>query len=399
MKVKRIVARDMRTALAEFRDRLGPDAVVLSNRRLSQGVELVGATGVPASSGSRSRRAPAGDAGAAEPGPRRRVGATGSDAKGPSDLHELRAELRREMAGLRSALESRVDELVWGQHAARRRSHAGLWGWLSELGLATDLCEVLTGHCSPATNARTARSRALAALEAMLPVAGDRIIEDGGVVALVGPTGVGKTTTIAKLAARHMITHGPGSLALLSTDQRRVGAQEQLRAFARILGVPHIHCTPGQEPRRLLEELRGKRLMLVDTAGIGQRDAKLPAHLDALRAVGEQVRSYLVLPATADLCTLDQVAVAFRDAPLSGSIITKVDESARLGNALSVVIRHELPVAYLGVGQSVPEHLELASARRLVQRLDDMLAEWTAGPLQAETTLGEGVRQPTEEAG
>ena len=210
--------------------------------------------------------------------------------------------------------------------------------------------------------------QALGWLAHHVPVTGDDIIDHGGVVALVGPTGVGKTTTVAKLAARYSLRHGPGRVALVTTDSFRVGAHEQLRIYARILGVPLRIANNPEQLLEVLSGLRDKALVLIDTAGMSQRDMRLSEQFALLHAEGSRIQSYLVMATTAQRSVLDETVRAFQAVALRGCILTKVDESTSLGSALSVAIEQRLAVAYVSDGQRVPEDMHPARAHSLVSR-------------------------------
>jgi flagellar biosynthesis protein FlhF len=192
------------------------------------------------------------------------------------------------------------------------------------------------------------------------------IVDQGGIYALVGPTGVGKTTTTAKLAARCVLRHGARKLALVTTDGYRIGAHEQLRIYGRILGVPVHLARDAKALQATLRDLQHTHMVLIDTMGMSQRD----------RMVSEQVamfgdtniRSLLLLSATSRGDTLDDVVRSYSGLGLSGCILTKVDEAASLASSLDVIIRHNLRMYYVSNGQRVPEDLHLPHRPYLLHR-------------------------------
>ncbi|MFD1690776.1 hypothetical protein ACFSHR_02050 [Azotobacter chroococcum] len=213
-------------------------------------------------------------------------------------------------------------------------------------------------------------------LEARLPVLEDEagLLDEGGVIALVGPTGVGKTTTAAKLAARYVMRHGPGEVALISTDSFRIGAHEQLRIYARLLDV-EVHTLAAVAPLEpLLADLAGKRLVIIDTVGMSQRDRRLLTQINQLGAAGRSVRLMLLLNAACHGDTLEEVVGTYQRAALAAGtrlrdcIVSKCDEAARLGPVLDILMRHGLRLNYLSNGQQVPEDLQVAEARALLQQ-------------------------------
>ena len=194
----------------------------------------------------------------------------------------------------------------------------------------------------------------------------DRTLFDaGGVFALIGPTGVGKTTSIAKIAAHHVLRHGPRSLALITADVYRIGAQEQLRAFGRMLGVPVQVAQDREVLQRLLKEHEGCRLVLIDTAGIGQRDDRVGQLTSALEV--SQVRRVLVMNAAAQPGSLEEVLGAFGARDTAGVLLSKVDEAVGLGACLDALVRHRLPLLGYADGQRVPEDYHAVNFGRLVE--------------------------------
>jgi flagellar biosynthesis protein FlhF len=195
------------------------------------------------------------------------------------------------------------------------------------------------------------------------------MIEKGGVYALVGPTGVGKTTTTAKIAARCVIRHGAGKVALLTTDSYRIGGHEQLRIYGQLLGIPVRNIKDTEDLQLTLSELRNKHMVLIDTVGMSQRDQMVAQQIAMLSNCGADVKRMLVLSAASNGKTLDEVISAYQKNGIYGCIITKVDEAASLGVALDVVIRRKLPLHYVANGQKVPEDIHAANARYLLHRI------------------------------
>jgi flagellar biosynthesis protein FlhF len=200
-------------------------------------------------------------------------------------------------------------------------------------------------------------------------MAGDDIVERGGVYALTGPTGVGKTTTVAKLAARCTLKHGPASLALITTDTYRIGAHEQLRIYGKILGVPVYVIKDEADLQLTLSDLQNKHLILIDTVGMSQRDRRLSEQVALLSGAGRSIKRLLLLSANGQGSTLEDVVRSYKKDDMDGCILTKIDEAISIGPALDVVIRHKLMLHYVANGQRVPEDLHLPNPVYLVDRV------------------------------
>ena len=196
---------------------------------------------------------------------------------------------------------------------------------------------------------------------------GEGALEDqGGVYALIGATGVGKTTSTAKLAAAFAARHGAANLGLVTLDAYRIGAHEQLRAYGRILGVPVHTAHDRASLEDLLELLSGKKMVLIDTAGMAQRDSRTRELLEMLSH--RSIRKLLVVNSSAQGETIDDVLVAYQAQQCRGVILSKIDEAVKLAPALDAMIRHKLKVLGVANGQRVPEDWHRLSAHALVQQ-------------------------------
>ena len=292
----------------------------------------------------------------------------------PSLPPDTTAGLQDAISALRGALETRMDGLLWGGRpgATREAAAAALFRSLLDAGFSTKLVRTLVDRLPQGLSSDAAQAWARNELVTHLPVvASEDEFLAGGVYALVGPTGVGKTTTLAKLAARCVAREGRDQVAMLTTDLFRIGALEQLQIYGRLMGVPAHSVRDAGELRRILAELGNRKIVLIDTTGISQRDRLVAEQAAMLTSAGKPVRRLLVLNAASQGDTLDEVAHAYRNGvgeDVAGCIITKLDEATRLGAALDTAIRHRLPIHYMSVGQKVPEHMELARADVLIDR-------------------------------
>jgi len=374
VKIKRYFAQDMRQAIRKVRDAQGPDAVILSNRKVDGGVEIVAAvdydeslfTTAPEAAVTPNRT----DAGA-RPAAAGAPAVSAPKARQPEVVWSQEpaiTAMREELHSIRGLLESQLSGLAWGELGRRQPERAALLRQLMELDLSPALAREIAAQVPRGKSLEEGWRKALGLLAHRIRVSDDDIVNNGGVVALVGPTGVGKTTTVAKLAARFTLRHGPGQVALVTTDSYRVGAVEQLRTYGRIMGIPVRVTTGPEDLHAALEDLYDRRLVLVDTAGMSQRDIRLSEQLAMIRSGSPLVQSYLVLAATAQTRGLEEVVKAFQGINPDGCVITKVDEAGDLGGVLSVVIQYNLLVAYVSEGQRVPEDLRPARAHNLVSQ-------------------------------
>jgi flagellar biosynthesis protein FlhF len=398
MKIKHYRATDMRQALRQVRDAQGPDAVILSSRRIAGGVEVVAAVdydGDDAATEQLTERAPAQESrraaayGApvvtsAQP-PQRAPQYTAPPAadtgqgmnQGMNDLArfelpDANTDVNEELRSLRRMLETQLATLAWNDLARRSPIQTELLKQLTQLGLAQDLATELVTQLPTRLELAEAHRFALALLARRIETTGERWMDGGGVLALVGATGVGKTTLIAKMAARWVLRHGARDIALVTTDSVRIGAQEQIHTLGRLLGVPAFAVDGAAELTGVLDHLEEKRLVLIDTAGLSPRDARVADELSTLASASKRMETTLVLSAAAQAGALEEAVHHFAAARPATCMLTKLDEATSLGGAVSTLIRARLPVAYVSEGQRVPEDLSPARAHQLIARAVDL---------------------------
>ncbi|SDK77769.1 flagellar biosynthesis protein FlhF [Franzmannia pantelleriensis] len=405
MSVQRFLGANSREAMRQVRAALGDDALILSNRNVEGGVEILAladdahgrmttteqtrsapaetpsgesATGLrSAADASRQARAYASQAVARTPPPRQPEPparpAEQPAAPAQPDFAALSERLLGEMQEMRDML-GRQQRERHGDHDPLARLHQRLWSAGVGPRLSAELLAELPAELDAATDSDAQDAWLARQLAARLSVPRDEaaLFDEGGVIALVGPTGVGKTTTTAKLAARYVMRHGSDGVALVTTDSYRIGAHEQLRIYARLLGVDVYAQDAEAALDETLARLADKRLVIIDTVGMSQRDQRLVRQIEQLSASGRRVRLLLLLNAASHGDTLEDVILSYRQAAraannrLDDCILTKRDESARLGPLLDSVIRHGLRLHYVSHGQQVPEDLSLADATSLV---------------------------------
>lgn len=296
-----------------------------------------------------------------------------------NEYRQQMSQMQQEMASIKSLLTHQVSGLMWQELERREPTRALLIKKLQKMGLSEQLADQLASFVPDEASEQEAWKMVTDALSAKLNTTNNEVLGRGGVFAMVGPTGVGKTTTIAKLAACFAQLHGAENLALVTTDTYRIGAHEQLATFGRIIGCPVRVAKNAQELQDILQQFRNKKLVLIDTAGMSQRDLRLSEQLSALMKNSHvRIRSYLVLSATVQRSVIEDTVSHFKRIPLSGCIFTKVDECMSLGELISVVIQNALPIGYMTNGQRVPEDLEIIEPAKLVEQAKIMFEKNTS---------------------
>ncbi len=448
--IKKFHARTTREALRQVRDALGASAIILSNRQVAGGVEIIAvadldmtalaaqadpplwalgkkappgpaarppvAVAQPASTAGLHKGSPdlttlteylvqrdgAGsstfqvdtEATTIRPSPARKAQSSGAgqgagsvqsatpnrqtnpagEVAGPDVVPAVMAgvdELKQEMRLLRGMLEGQLAGFAWNELTQRNPLRAELMKRLLaadfSAAFSRQLLELLPEQEGDLAQAMKWLKNTIAH-NIKVAAAEDDLIEKGGVYALVGPTGVGKTTTVAKLAARAVLRHGANKVALVTTDTYRIGAQDQLRIYGRILGTPVFAVRDENDLELTLSDLHSRHLVLIDTVGMSQRDKRVTEQVALLCGEGRDVNRLLLLGAPSQGLTLEEVARAYAGPGLIGAVLTKIDEAHTYGPVLDVAIRHELPLHFVTNGQRVPEDLHLANAAYLVDR-------------------------------
>jgi len=399
MKIRRFFATDMRKALKQVSEELGPDAAIMSTRKTKGGVEVVAATDYEAAINQHKNKLPKKQSNVSieindkvdlsnnitEPVEvevdeqnieseqlKANISKTGNYETNLDDVEWTQEPnliaIRQEVGLMRELLQDQLGELAWHDKNRRSPIQAAVLRKMVNMGFPPVLANSFAKTISISNDFDAAWAQLKLNLCSAMPQCEKDILSKGGVVSLVGPTGVGKTTTIAKLAARFVVQHGANNIALVTTDSYRVAAHEQLRTYANIMGVSMRIADDAASLSVILDELADKQLILIDTAGISQRDQRLAEQMSCLMNSGKSIDSYLVLSTTAQSRVLKEAIKTFSMIPLEGTILTKIDESVSLGESLGAVIDSKLKIAYITDGQRVPEDLHLANSAQLFDK-------------------------------
>lgn len=387
MRVERCVADDMRQAMIKVRETLGHDALILSNRRVNGQTEIIAAVDDKAQRrlsgklpGKTAGKAPAKTAarrqsselnelaalereameGALPETPKRRT----KTEQGPS-LSEIKKELSR----LRNMFEGELSQLSWREMGMRQPNKVAIQKRLESAGLNAVVSNMIAEKVMPCKDLDQAWKNALKTAYRLVHIPDHSILEEGGIISLLGATGVGKTTTAAKIAAQFAARFGENEVALISADNLRTGGKEQLLSYGSNLGIAVQFASTREEMERTLISLSQKRLVIIDNPGMSQRDIALADRLRDIRTSNRKIHSCLVLSATTQEGIINEIIKAYGPANLQSAIVTHTDECASLGPVMSNLIRHQLPLALVGNGPRVPDDLRKPDARLLINNL------------------------------
>ncbi len=299
-----------------------------------------------------------------------------SDAVVRQDLEKMRAEVEN----IRKLLQFELAGLLQDNRSRNEPVKAMVFKLLHSVGFSDKVADSLVNRLPAEITFNDAWREIVSLLERAVLVGDDDIVSKGGIVTLIGPAGVGKTTTLAKLAARFVMRYGPQRVAIVTADHYRIGAVEQIKTYGRIMGCATFAVKNLSELPQLLYTLSDKSLILVDTAGVGFKDERFNVQLTQLKQQASlQLKHYLVLPCTTQRKVLQHAYDHFAMVGLTGLILTKIDECQNLGDALSLCIEMKLPISYITDGQRVPEDLDIPNptslARRALAAVEDDAAQ------------------------
>jgi flagellar biosynthesis protein FlhF len=349
MSVKRYFAVTAREALRQIRKELGESAVILSNRKVEGGIEIMALADADIAQMTGPHKAVEPVAAKVVEAPHKAVA-----TKTTPTVQAGHQDILGEIKSMHSMLQQQLCTMSWNDAQQRDPQRASLMRRMLNAGFSTHLAKQLMDKMPNGNTAGEAWIKQV--LKRNLHIAGSEedIVVQGGVYALIGPTGVGKTTTTAKLAARAVVRYGADKIALLTTDTYRIGAYEQLKIYGKILNVA----------------------VLIDTVGMGQRDERVANQNEMFDATG--VRRLLMLNATSSGDTLEDVVRMYHSEKVIGCIATKLDEAVNLGAVLDVAVRHKLVMHYMANGQRVPEDLHPINLDYLLHRAIKPVEQATA---------------------
>lgn len=393
MQVKRYVAEDMRQALKLIREELGPDAVILSNKRIPGGVEILTTQdydervfdqrkdSMLAEQQATSRPSESHVSSASVQTP------PGGQSQGPLDVtfetllnqhlqskqtrspdEDLMAAMRSEIENLRLLLKDQMDHMTRENWGVRNPVEAAVLQRFEHHRISAKVAGKIARQVAQHTTIEEGWQAAMAIFKKQIPIAETGKFNQG-VVALLGPTGAGKTTTLAKLAVRFALSHSRDELALVTTDKYRLAAYEQLKALGRILDVPVRLVDEQTSLNKVLRSLRDKSLVLIDTAGFQNVHDERQQQIDALESANVVIKKLLLLPCTNQDSTLRAAYKLVEQCGIDACVLSKTDETMSFGEVFSLVVEKALPVAYISNGQCIPDDLENAQADRLIRLL------------------------------
>jgi len=382
MKIRKYFAADIRQALNLARQEHGADVVILSNRKVLGGVELVAAEDydeslyiaddLAKSINSRSTNLKKLNGSQAIDSSLNKENQSFSEAPDDEGVIWSNAPsidlIQQEINSLRTVLEQQMSGLAWGEVGRQHPLWAGLLRKLGKLGINPAIARGIVEQIPEKFGLEKAWRTTLALLSYRIPIHHDNILTGDAVIAFAGASGTGKTTTVAKLAARFVLEHGAKNVVLATLDSYRVGGREQLSSYAKILGIPLTTINNSNDLSDILDRFHGRKLILIDTAGLSPNDTRQKRQIEILKDVKIPIQLCLVLAATSQVTTLKQIIGTYRSLDPAMAVLTKLDEASSLGGVLSVVMEQGLKVVYQCAGQQVPEDIQQAEATDLIAR-------------------------------
>ncbi|MGI9227903.1 MAG: flagellar biosynthesis protein FlhF [Gammaproteobacteria bacterium] len=348
---------NMQDALYKIRDELGEEAVILSTKQSKEGVQVVAATDYDAAVNSSSNQMLQDEESTSHKTSNSEPDYANSIASQNIGNQINDTNMQNEISQLRNLIESQTEIISWNKIINENIIARKILQKLSISGFGFNFSKNLLKHVSDIKDEHIAWDEIESKISSSIAIIENNIIETGGVAALVGPTGVGKTTTIAKIAAQYVLKHGSNHIVLISADHYRIGAHDQISTYASILNVPVIAATNKSELQQVLHVVRDKKLILIDTPGLSQRDDRVSEIMKTLSEQSKSVDTYLVISAASQLCVQKEIINQFNSKILNGAIISKSDEASQIGGVLTSLIEQGIPIAFETTGQHVPEDI------------------------------------------
>lgn len=424
MNVKRIVADSMKNALRQISQEMGPDAVIVSTKKLAEGIEVVAALDYETENSPQlqqqqqqelerqlqlqreldnAKQAFQSPNGAMQKEQKQayvrqqdltrpegiketlsglkngqysqqashNTASTSTHPANEQSLDEVKGELRE----LKNWLVSHQGS-AWDTERPLTWQQSQLWQRCQDIGLepawADRLVARIASHSSEDSQFNEVWQSTLAMIQSDLPIAHTDLLEKGGCYAFLGPSGAGKTTTVGKIAAQFVLKHGKDSVALLTLDNYRIAAHDQLRTFSRILGVDMTVIPQESDIQKILRSVKNKKLVLIDSAGLSTSDPHFSEQLSMLKNAGANVRKLLVLPLTSQARCLQENYEHFKAVGLGGCVFTKLDECFSLGAAMSIAALAKLPINLVANGPHIPDDLQYPDGEYLVKLAEQM---------------------------
>ncbi|GAA3914543.1 flagellar biosynthesis protein FlhF [Litoribacillus peritrichatus] len=436
MKAKKFFAPTMQQALKKVSEQMGPDAVVLANRKVQGGVEVITALDydprhdgkvdfdyfdkADASLGKNKYVNPdleaalnnasnavsrnqwggvsdelvglnerlensslesAGKRSGEQPFKKKasilrsKFSKPASSARPSEDLSSMKQELQ----GLKQLLRQQLEDREMADYANYHPLHAAALKRLNQMGISNGVARSIVDRITEMHDEQGIWREALTLLADDLPIAKSDLLERGGVYAFFGPSGSGKTTTMAKLTAKFALKHGSEGVVLISTDSQRIGAHDQMRTLGRILNVPVRVVDKKHSLEQLLNTVRNKSLVIIDTPGVDPSTSSIHQQLRMVKQNSSNFKAFLTLPCTLHKSVVTKVLDTYQDFSLNGCILSKIDEAGSLGEIIDVLIERVMPVAYVTNGARIPDDIENANAGNLVSKAVYMYQQLNGG--------------------
>jgi len=327
---------------------------------------------------------------------------TESDIQSSTPQQDVISSMRAEISKLRGLMENKLAQNNKDNGPHQSSIHNKLVRQFQHLGLSNNLSAAMVNTLQEVDTLtpQEATRDALGLLTRQIRTTEDDILIKGGIVVLIGPAGAGKTTTLAKLASQFIHRHHSKDIILVSTDTHRLGAQEQLMAYGRLLGIPVLKAKDQNEINQILSAVKDKKLVLVDSGSLTQSDLRNPQALPTMNTQVEGLKHYLVMPASMQTATLDHIVkILTASGFIEAGILTKVDDAINLGGALSAAIQHKLPIAYWSSGQKISSHLYPAKSQQLVSKAIAMVRSTPKNPnLEAQNIMADTTKLSSNHA-